>query len=116
MLNTLEPFIDVELGKAKSMEWGLDVTAFNWGSCKTTNVVHPSFTSLSSTSNNYALDYFIIDLDYVDEMAVNGLDLQIKENVQDNNVLGVTHQLFGQLGLHRTNPTAHAYGFGIVAG
>ena len=116
MLNTLEPFIDVELGKAKSMEWGLNVTAFDWGSCKTMNVVHPSFTALSSTTNSYGLDYFIVDLDNVDEMHLDGLDLQIKENVQDNNVLGVTHQLVGQLGLHRTNPTAHAYGYGITTG
>ena len=69
-----------------------------------------------STTNSYGLDYFIVDLDNVDEMHLDGLDLQIKENVQDNNVLGVTHQLVGQLGLHRTNPTAHAYGFGITTG
>ncbi len=116
MLNVLEPFINVDLSKAKSMEWGLNVTAFDWGSCTTFNVVHPSFTSLSSSSNDYGLDYFIIDLDYVSEMHVSGLDLQIKMNVQDNDVLGTTHQLFGQLGLLRTNPTAHAYGYGIVAG
>ena len=114
ILNTLEASIEISLSEAKSMEWGLDVKSVNWGSGRTFMVIEPAFTSISTTSNDYGYDYFIIDLDYVDEMHVDGLDLQIKENVQNANVLGVTHQLFGQIGLHRSNPSAHAYGFGIT--
>lgn len=114
ILNTLEVVIDLALSEAKSLEWGINVKAVDWGVGKTFMVVEPAFTVFSTPSNNYGFDYFVIDLDYVEEMHVNGLDLQIKENVQDRKVLGTIHQLFGQIGLHRTNPLAHAYGHGIT--
>ena len=56
----------------------------------------------------------IVDLEYVDLMVMQNMDLRVKQGVQDDDEHGEIDELYGQLGIHRTFPTAHAYIYGIT--
>ena len=73
---------------------------------------HPLLTDQSTASNEYSMDAFIVDLEYIWQM--NYIPVQTKSNIQDNDEHAQKDEIYCQKGLHRTFPSAHAVVYGIT--
>jgi hypothetical protein len=55
-----------------------------------------------------------VDLEYVDLMIMQNMDFRVKSSVNDDDEHQEKDELYGQVGLHRTHPTAHFVIYGIT--
>ena len=112
MMNADENFIRMNDKLTKRFGW--QVYEYDFGHGLAILHTHPSFRFKDSTTTAYAYDAIIIDLEYVDLMVMNNMDLKVRRNVQNNDAHGQTHEIYGQIGLYRAFPSAHAYIYGIT--
>lgn len=112
LYNTLEKFITMNDGLTK--KWGWPVFDFETGHGIQHLLRHPWFSEADTTGQAWAMDQIIVDLEYVDLMKMANMDFKVKSNVNDDDEHQKKDELYGQVGLRRTHPTAHAYIFGIT--
>ena len=112
LLNNLEKFISVN--DTLSKKWGSTVSTLETGHGLMNLVRHPLLSEFDTSGQAWAFDAIAIDLDYVDLMQMNGMDVKVRSNVEDNDEHGRIDEIYGQLGLHRTHPSAHAVIYGIT--
>lgn len=74
---------------------------------------HSMFDELASSSMEYAADMIVVDPDYVELMVLQNMDLKVRMNIQDPRAHTKEAELYGQLGLARYHPTAHAIFYGL---
>ena len=112
MMNADEKFL--VMNDKLSQQFGWQVYEYDFGHGLAMIHTHRSFREKDSTTTPYAYDALIVDLEYVDLMVMQNMDLRVKQGVQDDDEHGEIDELYGQLGIHRTFPTAHAYIYGIT--
>lgn len=112
LYNTLEKFIVMNDGLTK--KWGWPVFDFETGHGILNLLRHPWFTEADTSGQAWAYDMIGVDLDYVDLMVMKNMDFKIKSNVNDDDEHQRKDELYGQVGLSRTHPTAHFYVYGIT--
>lgn len=110
LYNALEKFISVNDEYSRRYGWKVFELELGHGIAMLHR--HPLFTDLSTSSNEYSMDAVIVDLEYLYNM--NYIPVQTRNNVQANNVHGREDEIFGQKGVHRTFPDAHAVIYGIT--
>jgi len=112
LLNNLEQF--VRMNDGLSRKWGWTVFELESGHGLLELMRHPLLSEYDTSGQAYAYDLIGVDLEYVDLMIMKGMDVKVKQSVQDNDEHQKKNELYGQLGLRRTHPTAHFYYYGIT--
>jgi len=112
LYNTLEKFITMNDGLTR--KWGWPVFEMETGHGIVQLLRHPALSEYDTSGQAWAYDQIGIDLEYVDLMIMKGMDFKIKTSVNDEDEHQEKDELYGQIGLHRTHPTAHFYQYGIT--
>jgi len=112
LYNNLEKFI--RANDTLSKKWGFEVYTLETGHGLLHLMRHPLFTEYDTSNEAYAYDCLIVDPAYVWVMIHKGMDVKVKANVQDRDEHTKKNEIYSQLGLRRTHPTAHAYIHGIT--
>ena len=112
LYNTLEKFIVANDGLSK--KWGWPVIDFDTGHGILHLLRHPWFSEADTTGQAWAFDMIGVDLEYVDLMIMKNMDFKVKTSVNDDDEHQEKDELYGQVGLHRTHPSAHFYMHGIT--
>ena len=95
-------------------KWGFEVFTLETGHGLLHLMRHPLFTEYDTSTEGYAYDCLVVDPAYVWIMIMKGMDVRVKANVQDNDEHTKKNEIYAQLGLRRSHPTAHAYLHGIT--
>lgn len=112
MMNADEKFITMNDKLTKQFGW--QVYEYDFGHGLAILHTHRAFREKDSTITPYAYDAAILDLNYIDLMVMKNMDLKVKQSVQDDDEHGQIDELYGQIGLYRSFPSAHAYIYGIT--
>jgi len=112
LLNNLEKFITMNDGLSK--KWGWQVFTLETGHGLLHLLRHPLLREMNTSGQAWAYDMIGVDLKYVWLMKMKNMDVKIKQAVQDNDEHGQINELYGQLGLRRTHPSAHFIIYGIT--
>jgi hypothetical protein len=112
LLNNFDKYITTN--PKLEAKWGGKVLDLETGHGSLHLLRHPVLSELDATDQAWAYDCIVADLAYVKLMIMQGMDVRVKTNVQDNDVHYEKAELYGTCGLYRSNPSAHAYVYGIT--
>jgi len=112
LYNTLEKFITMNDGLSR--KWGWTVMEMETGHGILQFLRHPMFTEFDTSGQAWAYDMVGVDLDYVDLMILQNMDFKIKTSVNDDDEHQRKDEVYGQIGLHRTHPSAHFMIYGVT--
>jgi hypothetical protein len=112
MMNSDEKFLVMNDNLSRQFGWQVYEYDLGHGLARIHN--HFSFRDKDSTTTPYAYDAAIIDMEYVDLQVMKNMDFKVKTGVQENDAHIQVNELYGQVGLYRSFPTAHAYIYGIT--
>jgi hypothetical protein len=112
LYNQLEKFITANDGLSK--KWGWTVFDLETGHGMLHLLRHPAFSEFDTSGQAWAYDMVGVDLEYVDLMIMQNMDFRVKSSVNDDDEHQEKDELYGQVGLHRTHPTAHFVIYGIT--
>jgi len=93
--------VDPDYSKA----YGIDITRHK-APAGTVNLVYEP--ALDYAGGIWANSMLILDLDYIMAMHMDGLDIQVLKNLQDNGTRGMVDGIYATFSLWRTFPDAHA--------
>lgn len=110
LYNALESFITVN--DEFSQRYGWTVNQLELGHGIDMLHRHPLFTDQATASNDYSMDDAIVDMAYIKQMLY--IDVSYKQNIQTARSHKREDELYSQVGLWRTFPSAHAYIYGIT--
>jgi hypothetical protein len=112
LYNNLEKFITANDGLSK--KWGWTVMDLETGHGILHLLRHPLLSEYDTSGQAWAYDMIGVDLEYVDLMVMKNMDVRIKSEVNDEDEHQRKDEIYAQLGLRRTHPTAHFVIYGIT--
>jgi len=112
LYNTLEKFIVANDGLSR--KWGWQVFDLETGHGIVHLLRHPILSEYDTSGQAWAFDMIGVDLEYVDLMVMKNMDVRIKTGVNDDDEHQAKDEIYAQLGLRRTHPTAHFTIYGIT--
>lgn len=112
LYNNLEKFIVMNDGLTK--KWGWHVYDIETGHGLMHLLRHPILRELDTSTSEWAYDAIVVDLQYVELMKMKGMDVKIKTGVEENDEHQKKNEIYAQLGLRRSHPSAHAVIYGIT--
>lgn len=74
---------------------------------------HSLLTEMSTSAAEWSLDMIIVDPDFVDIMYLQNMDIKTRMDIQAARSHVKEAEVYGQLGLYRTHPTAHSIHYGL---
>jgi hypothetical protein len=74
---------------------------------------HSLLTEMSTSSVEWSLDMILVDPDFVDIMYLQNMDIKTRMDIQNPRSHVREAEVYGQIGLKRTHPTAHAIHYGL---
>ena len=112
LYNTLEKFITMNDGLTK--KWGWPVFDLETGHGIQHLMRTPVLTDMSTANQEWSFDQIGVDLEYLDLMVMKNMDFKVKQNVNDSDEHQTKNELYGQVGLSRSFPSAHFVVYGIT--
>ena len=102
----------IRLDPDYSGQYGIDIVRHK-APAGTINMFHEPL--LDFVGGTYANAMVILDLDYLMPMHMDGLDVQVLDNLQDNGTRGWIKGIYATFGLWRTFADAHSVIYNITA-